>query len=142
LVEPVPNRKQIEEDYKLIPHNGVYVVKSIINQKPFWNDEHRVQPHCIGRETVDRSFFFDFDTDFDQKIKVSILKYIRTEKKFDSVDLLTKQLEKIKVLQLLIYKNFNFYYKILSHFKYIPIFCVNLIVNRLLLQHTAFNFKK
>jgi riboflavin kinase/FMN adenylyltransferase len=39
---PTANIK-IEEDYKLIPHNGVYVVKSI-NQKPFWNDEHRVQP--------------------------------------------------------------------------------------------------
>jgi hypothetical protein len=36
------------------------------------------------------------------------------------------------------YLNFNFIIKILSHFKYIPIFCVNLIVNRLLLQHTAF----
>jgi riboflavin kinase/FMN adenylyltransferase len=57
-----------KEDYKLIPHNGVYVVKSIINQNHFWNDEHRVQPHCIGRETVDRSPFFDFDTDlYDQK---------------------------------------------------------------------------
>jgi riboflavin kinase/FMN adenylyltransferase len=28
-------KHKIEEDYKLIPHNGVYVVKSIINQKPF-----------------------------------------------------------------------------------------------------------
>jgi riboflavin kinase/FMN adenylyltransferase len=44
---PTANIK-IEEDYKLIPHNGVYVVKSIINQKNFWNDEHRVQPTVSG----------------------------------------------------------------------------------------------
>jgi riboflavin kinase/FMN adenylyltransferase len=32
----VPHRKhKIKEDYKLIPHNGVYVVKSIINQNLF-----------------------------------------------------------------------------------------------------------
>jgi riboflavin kinase/FMN adenylyltransferase len=37
----------------------------------------------------DRSPFFDFDTDLAIKNKVSILKYIRTEQKFDSVDLLT-----------------------------------------------------
>jgi hypothetical protein len=49
------------------------VVKSIINQKPFWNDEHRVQPTVSG-ETVDRSPFFDFDTDlYDQKKKFQYL---------------------------------------------------------------------
>jgi riboflavin kinase/FMN adenylyltransferase len=37
LVEPLgsPRKHKIEEDYKLIPHNGVYVVKSIINQNHF-----------------------------------------------------------------------------------------------------------
>jgi riboflavin kinase/FMN adenylyltransferase len=64
---PTANIK-IEEDYKLIPHNGVYVVKSIINQKPFLNDEHRVQPHCIRRKLSIEVHFFDFDTDlYDQK---------------------------------------------------------------------------
>jgi riboflavin kinase/FMN adenylyltransferase len=52
-----PGKHKIEEDYKLIPHNGVYVVKSIINQKPFWNDEHGFNP-LYGRKTVDRSPFF------------------------------------------------------------------------------------
>jgi riboflavin kinase/FMN adenylyltransferase len=49
--EPLGSQRKhkIEEDYKLIPHNGVYVVKSIINQKPFWNDEQG-STHCIGRE--------------------------------------------------------------------------------------------
>jgi riboflavin kinase/FMN adenylyltransferase len=48
LTNWVPHRKHKIEDYKLIPHNGVYVVKSIINQNHFWNDEHRVQPTVSG----------------------------------------------------------------------------------------------
>ena len=45
--------------------------------------------------------YFDFDSDlYDQKIVVSILKYIRPEQKFDSVDLLKAQLEKDKVTAL------------------------------------------
>jgi hypothetical protein len=86
------------------------VVKS--NQsKPFWNDEHRVQPHCIRRETV-RSPFFWFRYRFVRsKIKVSILKYIRTEQNWFCWFTYQTIWEKIKVLQLLIYKNFNFYYK-------------------------------
>jgi riboflavin kinase/FMN adenylyltransferase len=64
---PTANIK-IEEDYKLIPHNGVYVVKSIINQKPFLNDEHRVQPTVSGEKLSIEVHFFDFDTDlYDQK---------------------------------------------------------------------------
>jgi riboflavin kinase/FMN adenylyltransferase len=33
---------EIAEDYKLIPQNGVYIVKSILMSKSFWDDEHRV----------------------------------------------------------------------------------------------------
>jgi riboflavin kinase/FMN adenylyltransferase len=94
---PTANIK-IEEDYKLIPHNGVYVVKSIINQKTIFGMMNiGFNPTVSGEKLSIEVHFFDFDTDlYDQKIKVSILKYIRTEQKFDSVDLLTKQLEKDK----------------------------------------------
>jgi riboflavin kinase/FMN adenylyltransferase len=91
LVEPLgPHRKhKIEEDYKLIPHNGVYVVKSIINQNHFGMMNIGFNPTVSGEKLSIEVHFFDFDTDlYDQKIKVSILKYIRTEQKFDSVDLL------------------------------------------------------
>jgi FAD synthase len=38
--------------------------------------------HCMGEKLSIEVHFFDFDTDlYDQKIKVSILKYIRTEQK-------------------------------------------------------------
>jgi hypothetical protein len=54
--------------------------------------------------------FFDFDADlYDHKI--TKFQYLNTSvpAKFDSVDLLTEQLKKIKVLQSLIYTNFNIY---------------------------------
>ena len=94
---PTANIK-IEEDYKLIPHNGVYIVKSIINQKTIFGMMNiGFNPTVSGEKLSIEVHFFDFDTNlYDQKIEVSILKYIRTEQKFDSVDLLTKQLEKDK----------------------------------------------
>jgi riboflavin kinase/FMN adenylyltransferase len=94
---PTANIK-IEEDYKLIPHNGVYAVKSIINQKTIFGMMNiGFNPTVSGEKLSIEVHFFDFDTDlYEQKIKVSILKYIRAEQKFDSVDLLTEQLEKDK----------------------------------------------
>jgi riboflavin kinase/FMN adenylyltransferase len=94
---PTANIK-IEEDYKLIPHNGVYAVKSIINQKTIFGMMNiGFNPTVSGEKLSIEVHFFDFDTDlYEQKIKVSILKYIRAEQKFDSVDLLSEQLEKDK----------------------------------------------
>ena len=54
-------------------------------------------PTVSGEELSIEIHFLDFDADlYDQKITVSILKYVRAEHKFDSIDLLTKQLEKDK----------------------------------------------
>ncbi|CAM2858571.1 bifunctional riboflavin kinase/FAD synthetase [Flavobacterium frigoris] len=94
---PTANLK-IKEDYKLIPLNGVYVVKSIINQKTIFGMMNiGFNPTVSGEKLSIEIHFFDFNTDlYDQKITVSILKYIRPEQKFNSVDLLTKQLEKDK----------------------------------------------
>jgi riboflavin kinase/FMN adenylyltransferase len=94
---PTANLK-IKEDYKLIPLNGVYVVKSIINQKTIFGMMNiGFNPTVSGEKLSIEIHYFDFDADlYDQKITVSILKYLRPEQKFDSVDLLTKQLEKDK----------------------------------------------
>ena len=98
---PTANLK-IKEDYKLIPLNGVYVVKSIINQKTIFGMMNiGFNPTVSGEKLSIEIHFFDFNADlYDQKITVSILKYIRPEQKFDSVDLLTKQLEKDKSIAL------------------------------------------
>jgi riboflavin kinase/FMN adenylyltransferase len=63
----------IKEDYKLIPLNGVYVVKSIINQKTVLNDEHWIQPYRIWRKLSIEIHFLDFDADlYDQKLSQSL----------------------------------------------------------------------
>jgi len=89
---------KIQEEYKLIPRNGVYVVKSIIDQKTVFGMMNiGFNPTVAGENLSIEVHYFDLDADlYDQEIKVSLLKYLRTEQKFDSVDLLKEQLEKDK----------------------------------------------
>lgn len=89
---------QIKENYKLIPRNGVYIVKSTIGQKTVFGMMNiGYNPTVAGKNLSIEIHFFDFDADlYDQEIRVSILKYLRPEQKFDSVDLLKEQLEKDK----------------------------------------------
>jgi riboflavin kinase/FMN adenylyltransferase len=84
----------IEEEYKLIPQNGVYVTKSVLNGKTVYG-----MMNIGNRPTVDGTTltievnFFDFDQDlYDQKITVSLLKRMRNEQKFESLDALKNQL--------------------------------------------------
>lgn len=92
---PTANLK-IEENYKLIPRNGVYVVKSTINQKTVFGMMNIGFNPTVGDEKLSIEIhYFDFDTDlYDQKIAVSLLAYLRPEQKFASVALLKEQLKK------------------------------------------------
>ncbi|MFV5683905.1 bifunctional riboflavin kinase/FAD synthetase [Flavobacterium sp. GB2R13] len=94
---PTANLK-IEENYKLIPQNGVYIVKSTINQKTVFGMMNiGFNPTVDGQIQTIEVHYFDFDTDlYNQKIRISILHRIRSEQKFDSVALLKEQLEKDK----------------------------------------------
>lgn len=94
---PTANLK-VKENYKLIPQNGVYIVKSIINQQPVFGMMNiGFNPTVNGQSQSIEIHYFDFDADlYNQKISVSILKKIRSEQKFESVDLLKEQLEKDK----------------------------------------------
>ena len=86
----------IEENNKLIPRNGVYVVRSIINQKTVFGMMNiGFNPTVAGENLSIEVHYFDFDADlYDQKIRVSVLKYLRSEQKFESVELLKEQLKK------------------------------------------------
>ena len=88
----------IKENYKLIPQNGVYIVESTINQKTaFGMMNIGFNPTVKGQNQSIEIHYFDFDADlYEQKIRVSILQRIRSEQKFESVDLLKAQLEKDK----------------------------------------------
>jgi len=94
---PTANLK-IKEDYKLIPKNGVYIVKSTIEQETVYGMMNiGFNPTVDGENLSIEIHYFNFDSDlYDQEITVSILQYIRPEQKFDSVDLLKVQLEKDK----------------------------------------------
>lgn len=85
----------IKEDYKLIPLNGVYVAKSIINQKTIFGIMNiGFNPTVSADKLSIEIHFLDFDADlYDQKLTVTLLEYIRPEQKFDSLEALTQQIE-------------------------------------------------
>lgn len=105
---PTANIK-IEEDYKLIPKNGVYVVKSSIENKTvlgIMNIGNR--PTVDGKNQTIEVYFIDFEKDiYDENITVEILEFIRNEQKFDSLDLLKTQIQKDKETALSFIKNSN-----------------------------------
>ena len=89
---------QIEEDYKLIPKNGVYVVKCIVNEQEIFGMMNiGFNPTVNGQKQTIEVNLFDFDADiYGQNIQVSLLHYLREEQKFGSVDLLKAQLNQDK----------------------------------------------
>lgn len=89
----------IEEDYKLIPQKGVYIVSSQLNgEKVFGMMNIGLNPTVGGEKLSVEIHYLNFNADlYDQQISVSILKRIRGEEKFDSVDLLKAQIEKDKI---------------------------------------------
>ncbi len=94
---PTANLK-IQENYKLIPKKGVYIVKSILDQREVFGMMNiGFNPTVAGDSLSVEINYFDFDEDlYGKKIRVSLLEYLRPEQKFDSVALLKEQLEKDK----------------------------------------------
>ena len=97
----------IEENYKLIPKNGVYIVKSILHNKTVFGIMNiGTNPTVNGNKQSIEVYYLDFDSNlYNQNIKISILKYIRAEEKFDSLALLQQQLEKDKATALAFINN-------------------------------------
>ena len=89
---------QIEEDYKKIPKNGVYIVKTFIdNTAIFGMMNIGFNPTVNGQKQTIEVNLFDFDAEiYGQKLEISLLEYIREEQKFGSVDLLKEQLNQDK----------------------------------------------
>jgi riboflavin kinase/FMN adenylyltransferase len=90
---PTANIK-IVDDHKLIPLNGVYVAKSVINGATFYGMMNiGTRPTVDGSTQTIEINFFDFNQDlYNQNITVSLLKRSRNEQKFESLDALKNQL--------------------------------------------------
>ncbi|WP_339841484.1 bifunctional riboflavin kinase/FAD synthetase [uncultured Maribacter sp.] len=88
----------IAENYKLIPKNGAYIVKSTLDGKIVYGMMNiGFNPTVNGTAKSIEINFFDFDADlYDKKIQVDILARLRDEHKFESIDALKAQLVKDK----------------------------------------------
>jgi len=101
---PTANVK-VNEDYKLIPKSGVYVVKcKIENQSYFGMMNIGTNPTVENTNQIQKIEvnIFDFDAEiYDKSITVTFLKRIRSEQKFDSLESLKAQIamDKIESLQ-------------------------------------------
>ena len=93
---------EIEENYKLIPKKGVYIVNSYLDDKlVFGMMNIGKKPTVNGKKKTIEVNFFDFDADlYGEKIQINILKRIRNEEKFDSIKDLQNQLKKDKQVAL------------------------------------------
>ena len=92
---PTANIK-IEENYKIIPKDGVYYIKTIIHNKLYngmMNIGHR--PTIGSKEKSIEVNLFNFNRDiYDKIISINVIKKIRDEKKFSSIEALKAQLAK------------------------------------------------
>ncbi len=86
---------QIKESYKLIPKNGVYVVKSIIENNLYFGMMNiGTNPTVDGTKQSIEVHFFDFNQNlYNKKIKIELLGHLRNEHRFESVEVLKVQLK-------------------------------------------------
>lgn len=98
---PTANIK-INENYKLLPKNGVYIVSSEIDNVLHYGMMNIGKNPTIGEnEQSIEVHFFNLDKDiYNKNLKISILEHIREEQKFNSLTELQTQLEKDKLFSL------------------------------------------
>ncbi|WP_289043426.1 bifunctional riboflavin kinase/FAD synthetase [uncultured Olleya sp.] len=88
----------IEETYKLIPKQGVYVVKALIDdtiQYGMMNIGNN--PTVNGQSQTIETHFFNFNNSlYDKNISIQLLERLRDEQKFDGLKQLTTQLDQDK----------------------------------------------
>ena len=85
----------IDQDYKLIPKNGVYLIRTILDGKTVYGMMNiGVKPTLKSKDISIEVNLFEWGGDLYGKIiEVFILQYIREEKKFDSLIRLENQIK-------------------------------------------------
>ncbi len=84
----------IKESYKLIPRDGVYVVKSEIEGLTIYGMMNiGTNPTVEGKTRSIEVHFFDFDKDiYGETLRIEFLHWLRSEQKFKNLEALKKQL--------------------------------------------------
>ena len=95
---PTANIK-VDQPYKLIPKNGVYIVKTIIdNQTTFGMMNIGYNPTFNGKQKSIEIHFLNFNKNiYHKNLTIEMIMRIRNEIKFNSVEDLKKQLEQDKL---------------------------------------------
>ena len=90
---------QIKETYKLVPKNGVYVVKTKFEgQEYFGMMNIGTNPTVGGKAQTVETYFFNMDIDlYGSEMSIQLLKRIRDEKKFESVNILVSAMKEDEV---------------------------------------------
>src|ERR1700744_4552050 len=88
----------IEENYKLIPSDGIFAVKVYLDGKEYKGMGYIGQRPTINGMTRNIEVnIFDFNQDiYSHAIRMELLHYVRGDVKFESLEQLTKQLAKDK----------------------------------------------
>lgn len=90
----------VEDEQKLIPANGVYVVKIALEGEEQLNGMMNIgtRPTINGTSRTIEVNIFDFNKDiYGQRLRVYLHKHLRSEVKFNGLDELTAQLAKDEV---------------------------------------------
>ncbi|MEN8123492.1 MAG: bifunctional riboflavin kinase/FAD synthetase [Bacteroidota bacterium] len=91
---------QINEDYKLIPKTGVYIVQSLVDKKSVFGIMNiGYRPTVNGKNQTIEVHLLDFQADlYGKKIQIEILNRLRDEQKFESIETLIIQIQKDELL--------------------------------------------
>ena len=86
----------IKEPYKLVPKSGVYIIETKINNEPYYGIMNiGKRPTLNGKRKTIEVHLLDFDQNlYGKKIQVGLLKRLRNEQKFDSIEQLFVQIKK------------------------------------------------
>ena len=91
---------ELEDHHKLVPGNGVYVVEIKLDKRTLKGMMNiGMRPTVGGTKRVIEVHIFDFDEDIYHKtIRITLIKWLRPEQKFNGLDELKVQLAKDEVL--------------------------------------------
>ena len=86
---------QVSEKYKMIPGNGIYIVQSQIDSKEVYGvTSIGTNPTVGGTEKTIETHFLNLEADlYGKSLTLEFLKFIRTEKTFDTLERLRQEIE-------------------------------------------------